>query len=99
MVRVEDREGRQPSYAIAVGSHPIQPLSTEETSSIQYFCCPEWKEDFESESVLDKLKNKYDLYDIILEDFADVPFNLSDSIGQDLKDLDGEEESEHEYDP
>ena len=38
------------------------------------FCCPECKEDFGSESVLDKHKNKYDVYDNILEDFADIPF-------------------------
>ena len=37
MVRVEGREGRQSSYAIAVGSGPVQPLYTEETSSIQPF--------------------------------------------------------------
>ena len=37
--------------------------------------------------------------DNILEDFADIPFKLSDRIGQNHKDLDGEEESEHEYDP
>mgnify|MGYP000085325638 FL=1 len=63
------------------------------------FCCPECKEDFGSKSVLDKHKNKYDVYDNILEDFADIPFKLSDRIGQNLKDLDGEEDSEHEYDP
>ena len=33
-----------------------------------------------------------------MEDFADIPFKLSDRIGQNLKDLDGEEDSEHEYD-
>ena len=59
------------------------------------FCCPECKEDF----VLEKHKNKYDVYDIILEDFVDIPFKLLDRIGQNLKDLDGEEDSEHEYDP
>ena len=37
MVRVEGREGWQHNYAIAVGSRPIQPLSTEETSRIQFF--------------------------------------------------------------
>ena len=63
------------------------------------FCCQECKEDFGSESVLDKHKNKYDIYDNILEDFADIPFKCSDRIGQNLKDLDGEEDREHEYDP
>ena len=33
----EGREGRQPSYAIAVGRRPVQSLSTEETSSKQFF--------------------------------------------------------------
>ena len=47
----------------------------------------------------DKHKNKYDVYDNISEDFADIIFKLSDRIGQNLKDLDGEEDSEHEYDP
>ena len=45
---------------------------------------------------LDQHKNKYDAYENILEDFADIPFKLSDRIGQTLKDLDGEEDSEHE---
>ena len=63
------------------------------------FCCSEYKEDFGSESVLDKHKNKYDVYDNILEDFADIQFKVSARIGQNLKDLDGEEESEYEYDP
>ena len=40
---------------------------------------------------------KYDVYDHILEDFAYIPLKLSDRIGQNL-DLDGEEDSEHEYD-
>ena len=63
------------------------------------FCCPECKDDFGSKSVLDKHKNKYDVYDNILEDLAYTPFKLSDRIGQNLEDLDGEENSEHEYDP
>ena len=63
------------------------------------FSCPEYKEDFGSNSVLDKHKNRYDVNDNILEDFADIPFKLSDRIGQNLKDLDGEEDSENEYDP
>ena len=62
------------------------------------FCCPECKEDFGSKSVLDKHKKKYDIYDNILEDFADISFKLSDRIGQNLKNLDGEQDSEHEYD-
>ena len=99
MVRVEGREGKQPSYAIAGGSSCIQPLSTEETFSIHFFFCPECKEDFGSDSVLDKHKNKYDAYDNILEDFTDIPFKLFDRIGQNHKDLDGEEESEREYNP
>ena len=49
------------------------------------FCCPEVKEDFGSESVLDKHKNKYDVSDNILEDLADIPFQLSDRIGKNLK--------------
>ena len=53
----------------------------------------------EARVFLDKHKNKYDVYDNILEDFADIPFKLSDRIGQNLKDLNGEEDSEHEYDP
>ena len=44
-------------------------------------------------------KNKYDVYDNILEDFADIAFKLSDRIGQNHKDLNGEEDSEHDYDP
>ena len=32
-------------------------------------------EDFGSESVLDKHKNKYVVYDKILEDFADIPLS------------------------
>jgi hypothetical protein len=44
-------------------------------------------------------QEKYDVYDNILEDFSDIPFKLSDRIGQHLKDLDGEEDSEYEYDP
>ena len=99
MVRVEGREERQPSYAIAGGSSPVQPLSTEETFSIKFCCCPECKEDFGNDSVLDKHKNKYDVYDNIFEDFSDIPFKLFDRIGKNLKDLDGEEDSEHEYDP
>ena len=63
------------------------------------FCCPKCKEDFGSKSVLDKHKNKYDVYDNILEDFAYIPFKLSDRIGQTLKDLNGKEDSEHKYDP
>ena len=63
------------------------------------FYCPECKEDFGSKSVVDKHKNKYDVYDNILKDFPDIPFKLSDIIGQHLKDLDGEEDSEHKYDP
>ena len=83
MVRVEGREGRQPSYAIAGGSSPIQPLSTEETFIIKSFCCcRECKEDFGSDSDLHKHKNKYDVYDNILEDFTDIPFKLLDRIGQ-----------------
>jgi hypothetical protein len=53
-------------------------------------------EDFGSESVLDEHKNKYDVYDIILEDFADIQFKLSDRIGQNLEDLGGKEDTEHE---
>ena len=94
MVRVEGREGWQPSYAIAVGSRPVQPLSTEETYSIQYFCCcPECKEDFGSKIIFDKHKKKYDIYDNILKDFADIQLKLSDRLCQNLKDLDGEEDS------
>ena len=63
------------------------------------FSCPEWQEDFWSESVLDKHKNKYIIYDNILEDFADIPFKLSERIGGDLKDLDWGKYSEHNYDP
>ena len=63
------------------------------------FCRPECKEDFESDSVLDKRKNKYDVNNNILEDFADIPVKLSVRIVQNFKDLDGEEDSEHEYDP
>ena len=33
------------------------------------------------------------------QNFAVIPFKLSDRIGQNLMDLDGEEDSEHEYDP
>ena len=55
-----------------------------------FCCCPECKEDFGSKSVLDNHKNKYDVYD----NFADIPFKLSDRIGQHLKDHDGDE-----YDP
>ena len=73
---MEGKEERQPSYAIAVGSRPVQPLPTDESYSIQSFCCPELKENFGSKSVLDKHKNKYDVYDNILEDFADIPFKL-----------------------
>ena len=82
-----------------MGSHTIQPLSTEEISSIEYFCCPECKEDFGSKRILDKHKKKYNIYDNILEDFADIQFKLSDRIGQNLEDLDGKDDSEHEYDP
>ena len=39
----------------------------------------------------------YDIYDNILEDFTDIPFKLFDRIGQNHKDMDGEEE--YEYDP
>ena len=99
MVRVEGREGRQPSYAIAVGSCLVQPLSTEETSSIKSFCCPECKEDFGSNSNLNKHKKKYDIYDNILEDLADIQFKLIDRIGQFHKDMDGEGDSEHEDEP
>ena len=49
-----------------------------------------------SDSVLDKHKNKYDIYDNILEDFTDIPFKLFDRIGHNHKDMDREEE--HEYD-
>ena len=56
-------------------------------------------EDFGSKSILDKHMNKYDVYDNILEYFVDIPFKLSDRIGQNCKDLKGEEDSEHEYDP
>ena len=62
------------------------------------FCCLECKGDFGSESFLDKHKNKYDLYDKIFEDFADIPFKLSDKSGQNTKDRDGEEDREHEND-
>ena len=92
-------QGGKAAQLRQVGSRPVQPLSSEETSSIQSLCCPECKEDFGSKSVLDKHKNKYDVSDNILEDFADIPFKLSDRISQHLKDLDGEEDSEHEYDP
>ena len=50
---------------------------------------------FGSESVLDKQKNKFDVYDNILEDFADIAFKLSNRIVQNLKDLNGDEDSEH----
>ena len=82
MVRVEGREGRKPSYAIAVGSHPVQPLSIEETSSIQSFVVVQNARKTLEASVLDKRKIKYDVYDNTLEDFADIPFKLSDIIGQ-----------------
>ena len=55
-------------------------------------CCPECKEDLGSESVLDKHNIKYDVYENILEDFADIPFKLSDRLGPNLKDLDGGED-------
>ena len=77
MVRVEGREGRQPSYALQWGAAPYN-------LSLQREC----KEDFGSKSVLIKHKKKYDVYDNISEDFA--PFKLSDRISQNLKDLDGE---------
>ena len=44
-------------------------------------------------SILDKHKKKYDIYDTILEDFVAIQFKVSDRIGQNLKDLDGEEDS------
>ena len=53
-----------------------------------------WKQD-----CLDKHKNKYYVYDNILENFAYIPFKLSDRIGQNPKDLNGKEDSEHKYDP
>ena len=42
------------------------------------FSCPEFKENFGSKSVLNKHKNKYHVYNNILEDFSDIPFKLSD---------------------
>ena len=77
-----------------MGSRPVQPLST----VYNLICCPECKEDFGSKSVSD-YKKKYDIHDNILEDFVDIQFKLSDRIGQNLKNLDGEEDSEHECDP
>ena len=82
MVRVEGREGRQPSYAIAGGA-ALYNLSLQRKHLVyNLFCCPECKEDFGSESVLDKHKIKFDVYDNILEDIADIPFKLSDRIGK-----------------
>ena len=98
MVRLEGREGRQPSYA-KWGAVPYNLSLQRKHLVYNLFCCPECKEDFGSKSVLDKHKNKYDIYDNILEDFAEIPFKLSNRQGQHLKDLDGEEDSEHEYDP
>ena len=48
--------------------------------------------------MLDKHKNKYDVYDNILEDFADIPFKLSDRIGPNLKNLEREEDPKKEFD-
>ena len=39
-------QGGKAAQLRQVGSRPVQPLSSEETSSIQYFCCSECKEDF-----------------------------------------------------
>ena len=44
-------------------------------------CCLKCKEDFGSESDLDKQNNKYGVHDNILEDFDDIAFKLSDRIG------------------
>ena len=52
-----------------------------------------------SKSILDKHKKKYDIYDNILEDFADIQLKLSDRIGQNLEYLDGKEDIAPEYDP
>ena len=87
--------GRQLSYA-KWGAIPYNLSLQRKHLVYNLFCCPECKEDFGSKSVLDKHKNKYDIYDNILEDFADIPFKLHDRIGQHLKDLDGEEDSEHD---
>ena len=57
-----------------------------------FCCCPECKEDFGSDSVLDKPKHKYDMYDNILEDCTDITFKLFDRIGKNHKDMDGKEE-------
>ena len=46
-----------------------------------------------------KHRKKYDVYDNMLVDLMDIPFKLFDRIGQNHKDLDGETDSEHEYDP
>ena len=90
MVRVEGREGRQPSYAIAGGA-ALYNLSLQRKHLVyNLFSCPECKEDFGSDSVLDKHKNKYDIYDNILEDFTDIQFKLFDRKGQNHKDTDGE---------
>ena len=48
---------------------------------------------------LTNTRKKYDVYDNIYEDFTDIPFKLFDRIGQNHKDLDGEKDSEHEYNP
>ena len=67
-------------------------------TTLESFSCPECKEDFGTESLLEKHKKKYHVYVDILVDFADIQFKVSDRKRQNLEDLDNEE-SEHEYDP
>ena len=73
----------------------MQPLSTEETSRIESFLLSRMQERLWKRECFRQTQDQ--VYDNILEDLAGIPFKLYDKIGQNLKDLDGEEDNEHDY--
>ena len=96
---LESLPGTETKKPLTIGYYQnVHFNSLEENKKYDLFSCPECKEDFGTESLLEKHKKKYHVYVDILVDFADIQFEVSDRKRQNLEDLDNEE-SEHEYDP
>ena len=97
---LESLPGTETKKPLTIGYYQnVHFTSLEENKKYDLFSCPKCKEDFGTESLLEKHKKKYHVYDDILVDFANILFKITDPKNQNLEDLNHEEESEHDYDP
>jgi hypothetical protein len=96
---LESLPGTETKKPLTIGYyHNVHFTSLEENKKYDLFSCPECKEDFGKESLLEKHEEKYHVYVDILVDLANIQFEVPDQKRQNLEDLDNDE-SEYEYDP